>query len=391
MSTENGDSRFVRDLVSPTPAPPLQPTQQALRALSSLQIIQGLRVASPERLPQPTSGQRRILPMAPQARRWRADGNATMSVTSLPLNQVRAIGLFLNTFMVATMRRQEGPLYHNAIVIPTMASAPVPAPPTTQMLAMENTMPTTVEPVTNHRIINHDIMHFMRETPDIQRLPGVVSPVAVHGNGNPLSCIYCGLVFALRSSEIPVFLPPPGFSYPEPMGPPPLLSLLPPARDASRTAAVCSDPHHFAITMQHMPKKEMADLIWSSEIPSIHIPSAAGGQHVGTVPSLTGITGATTSMVNLMQMPAIHMEQHMLSPTMLNSSASPKCITSTTVPSTLNMMPMRDILRDQLSLAPAISSSSASGVLCEYVMPEHEDMVRLTLGQSSSMDLDLSL
>uniref|UniRef100_A0A0E0LYY3 Uncharacterized protein n=1 Tax=Oryza punctata TaxID=4537 RepID=A0A0E0LYY3_ORYPU len=386
-----GDSRFVRDLVSPTLAPALVPTQQALRALSSLQIIQGLGVARPEQLPQTSSGQHRIMPIVPQARRWRPDGSGTvLPVASLPVNQVRAISLVINTFMVATMRRQEGPLYHNAGVHPTVALAP----PTTQVLAMDNSMPATVEPVTNQRIINHDVMRFMRETPDIRGLPGIVSPVAVHGNGNQLSCIYCGLVFALRSSEIPGFLPRPGFSYPEPIGPPSLLPSLTLAGDASRTAVACSDPHHFIVTMQHMPKQEIADLIRSSDIPSIHIPSAAGGhggQHVGTAPSLTGMTGATASTVNHMQMPAIHMEQNILPPTMLSSSASPEGITSTAVPLTLNMMPMQDILRDQLSLPPTTSSSSTSGVLCEYVMPEHEDMVCLTLGQSSTMDLDLSL
>jgi hypothetical protein len=75
---------------------------------------------------------------------------------------------------------------------------------------------------------------------------------------------------------------------------------------------------------------------------------------------------------------------------MLSSSASLVDITSTT-PSMLNMMPMQPIHREQCAPPSTTSSSSTSSLHCEYVMPEHEDMVSLTLGQSCTMDLDLCL
>lgn len=383
---EGGDSGFFRfSAAVPVPVP----AHQARRALSDLQTILGLGAAPPQRLPQTSSGQRRVMPMAPPQQRRQVNGGIAVPMASLPVNQVRANGLVVNTFLMTTTRRQQGLLYPNAGVHPMVATIPV-SPQTPTVL---NTIPATVAPVADQRIINHGTAHFMGATPATWGLWDVVSPVAIHANGNPLACICCARVFALRLWEIPRLLSSLGFSYSEPIGPPPLQLPLPPARYASLTTAMCSSPHHFILTMLQMPRQAIADLIWSSQIGNMQIgvPSPAGGQHVAMALSSTSITGTTVlPTLSVMQMPTIHREQRILSPIMLSSSASLVDITSTT-PSMLNMMPMQPIHREQCAPPPTTSSSSASSLHCEYVMPEHEDMVSLTLGQSCTMDLDLCL
>uniref|UniRef100_A0A0E0M081 Uncharacterized protein n=1 Tax=Oryza punctata TaxID=4537 RepID=A0A0E0M081_ORYPU len=384
---EGGDSGFFRfSTAAPVPAP----AHQARRALSDLQTILGLGAAPPQRLPQTSNGQRRVTPLASLQQQQHVNGGTAVPMASLPVNQVRANGLVVSTFLLTTVRRQQGLLYRNTSVHPMVAPTPV----TTQMPTVQNTIPATVALVADQRIINHGTVHFMGATLATQGLWDVVSPVATHGNGNPLACICCARVFSLRLWEIQRLLSSLGFSYSEPIGPPPLRLPLPPVGYASLTMVVCSSPHHFVLTMLHMPRQAIADLTWSSQIGNIQIgvPSPASGQHVGMALSSASITGTTVlPTLSVMQMPIIHREQHIVFPIMSSSSTSLVDITSSTMPSMLNMMPMQPIHREQRAQPPTTLSSSASGLLCEYVMPEHEDMVCLTLGRSCTMNLDLSL
>uniref|UniRef100_J3MVX3 Uncharacterized protein n=1 Tax=Oryza brachyantha TaxID=4533 RepID=J3MVX3_ORYBR len=393
---ENSDSSLVRISVPmvPAPAPAPAPTQQARRALSALQVNRGLGVAPLQQVQHASSGQHHTMPIFPMAGRRHVDGGDMMPISSLPVSQVLVGGMVVSTFMVTTVRRQQGPLYLNTTVLPRQSTVPVsalpPPPPTTQMLALQNTMPPPVASITGERITNNDATISRRQPPDILGLYGIISPVAVHANGNPLTCIYCGGVFSLSVSDIPGLLPPPGFNYPDPIGPPPLPLPLPIVEDVVLTTVKCSNPNHFVLTMQHMPRHAMADLIWSSKIPSVHIPSPIcdhGSQNVQRASSLAGIIGAPTQMLNPMP---IQTGQGSLTLNSTSMSTSLVGIVDVTVPSMFDLMPMA-IHKEPHAPPLPMSSSSPFGLFYESVMPEHEDMVRLNLGQSCTMDLDLGL
>lgn len=80
---EGGDSGFFRfSAAVPVPVP----AHQARRALSDLQTILGLGAAPPQRLPQTSSGQRRVMPMAPPQQRRQVNGGIAVPMASLPVN-----------------------------------------------------------------------------------------------------------------------------------------------------------------------------------------------------------------------------------------------------------------------------------------------------------------
>uniref|UniRef100_J3MWS9 Uncharacterized protein n=1 Tax=Oryza brachyantha TaxID=4533 RepID=J3MWS9_ORYBR len=376
---EGSDSSHARVSMEATiPGLVPAPTHQARRMLSDLFPAHG--TTPPQHHLQSSSAQRRVMSMAPTLQRWRVNGGT--AVESLPLNQVRSNGLVISTFLVTIVRHQQRLRYSNTGTIPLVT--PTSAPPTTQLPMVQNTMVGTMSPVTSQRTIDH------------RTLNDIISPVAVHGNGNPLACIFCARGFALRSSEILRLLPPRVFSYPEPIRPPPLPVMLPlaPVGHTSLTTGMCSDPHHFFLTMQHMPRQVLANLNWTSQIGNIHnvVPTHIGGQHVGMALSSAGFTGINVlPTLNLTHMPVIHREQPAPPLIMSSSSTSLEDISSAIMPPMLNMMRMQAIGREQHVPPSTTPSLSSSGLHCDYVTPEHEDMVCLTLGRSCTMDLHLGL
>ncbi|KAL5201480.1 hypothetical protein ABZP36_035834 [Zizania latifolia] len=367
-------TRYGRALATPTTA------LAWTRGQTALEILQELAngTATP-RLPQPLGGERTVS-MAPMAHRWRLDGS---SLVEPPLvSRAPVQGMVVNSVTFTVVRRQ-GPPDHSIAVPPAgpsfrstqmlawpqnamspiapsstltqmlawpqNAMRPAASSTSTQMLAWpqnamppaaplststqmlgwpQNAMPATVASA-GQRHFDRNGVRVTEGTLASQEPPCIVTPVAVYGDGNPLACFYCARVFAIDSCEIPGLLPPPGFTYPEPIGPTP----LPPAvyaslRRGAPPTEICSDLYHFHLTMQHMPKHALANLTWWPLTENVH--------------------GAT-------------------------------------VP--LNLMPMSATTSKHLALLP----STASGLPYESVMLEHEDMVRLTLGRPSAMDLDLSL
>ncbi|XP_062217811.1 uncharacterized protein LOC133918062 [Phragmites australis] len=170
----------------------------------------------------------------------------------------------------------------------------------------------------------------------------------------PVICAYCNCAFCFGEYEVSILSPPPGYIYPKPPVPVTADLLTPPPVGALYVdggllapgttpvpLVVCSDLHHFMVAMGMLKLPRGApSLVWRR-------PTT-----LGVLPISVGATGGSLQ----------HEE-----PAPGGSSSVPR------------------------APAPPPNESSCAGARWKFVMPGHEDMVRLTLARRSYLDLDLNL